>query len=99
MHTGDLLRTMAEDLGSQPLAKRALLALIRALLVGLGRGQDVRIHEFGRFRCKVVKGRRYRKLNGEEGELPAYCQVTFSMAPRFRDSLREGRRVALEEGS
>mgnify|MGYP001590792349 CR=1 FL=1 len=99
MHTRDLLRTMAEDLGSQPLARQALLAFTRALLVGLGRGQDVRIHELGRFRCKVVKGRRYHKLNGGEGELPPYCQVTFSMAPRFRDSLRERRRVALEERS
>ena len=91
MRMRDLLRTMAEDLGSQRVARQAVDAITRAVQTGLVDDGYVRVHKFGRFKMRIVRNKKYRGFDGRDGEMPPYVQVSFSMAPELRDALREGR--------
>ena len=98
MRMRDLLRTMAEDLGSQRLARQAVDAFVRAVQAGLADDKYVRVHKLGRFKVRVARNQKYQGFDGKKGDVPVFVQVTFSMAPELRNALREGARDVLREG-
>jgi DNA-binding protein HU-beta len=89
MNTAELISHVSAEAGfEKAAAKKAVEAVMAAILTAAKRGEEVNLAGFGKFKVKDVPARQGRNpATGETIEIAAARKLTFSPAKQAKDTI------------